>query len=95
MEMWRGLRVAGSVLCIVGGIVTVIVIPEVPGAGLRLLTIGGGGLWHEYSIFEEEQRFEHEKLLREMDEKSRQLQHQRELEWLHELDDFYLVRPDA
>jgi hypothetical protein len=94
-DLWRWLRVTGSVLCVVGGVVSVIVIPEVPGVGLRLLIIGGGGLLHEYSIYGEEQRFEHEKSLREMDEKSRHLQHEREIEMLHELEDFWSVKPDV
>jgi hypothetical protein len=92
MDLWRGLRIAGSVLCVVVGVVVAF---EVPGVGVRLVTIGGGGLWNEYSIYGEEERFEHEKLLRQMDEKSRQLQHERDIEWLHELEDFYSVKPDA
>jgi hypothetical protein len=30
-----------------------------------------------------------------MDEKSRQLQHERDIEMLHELEDFWSVKPDA
>jgi hypothetical protein len=95
MDFRRWLRITGSVLCVVGGVVSVVVIPEVPGVGIRLVTLGAGGLLSEYSIYGEEQRFEHEKSLREMDEKSRQLQYERDIEWLRELEDFYSVKPDA
>jgi hypothetical protein len=98
MDFWSWLRVTGFGLCIVGGVVSVVVVPEVPGVGLRLLTLCGGGLLREHWIYGEEQRFEHEKSLREMDERSRQLQHERNiemLEMLHELEDFSSVKPDA
>jgi len=43
----------------------------------------------------DEQRFQRQKSLREMDERSRQLQHEREIEMLHELEDFWSIKPDV
>jgi hypothetical protein len=60
-----------------------------------LASLGAGGLGAEERNFMEEQRSLRDKLRREMDEKSRQLQQQRDIEWLHELEDFYLLKPDA
>jgi hypothetical protein len=53
MDLWRELRIAGSVLCVVGGVVSVVVLPEVPSVGIRLLTLGGYGLVRDYSIYGE------------------------------------------
>jgi hypothetical protein len=89
---WRWPRVAGFGLCLVIGIAAA---PEVPSVGIPLLTLGAQGLLNEQRIFMEEQRFEHEKSLREMDEKSRQLQHERDIETQHELEDSRSVKPDV
>jgi hypothetical protein len=43
------------------------VVPEVP-VGFGLLSLCGRGLLNEHRIFMDEQRFKHEKSLREMDE---------------------------
>jgi hypothetical protein len=94
MDFWSWLRVTGLGLCVVGGVVSAFAVPEVP-VGFGLLSLCGSGLLNEQRIFMEEQRFEHEKSLRERDERSRQLQHEREIEMLHELEDFWSVKPDV
>jgi hypothetical protein len=94
MDFLSWLRISGLGLCVVGGLVGAFVVPEVP-VGIGLVSICGNGL---VRVLLEDQRFEHEKLLREMNEKSRQLQHERDiemLEMLHELEDFSSVKPDA
>ena len=70
----------------------------VPSIWHRLCKRRYGGaecLSNEHKAFLGDQSFEHEKSLREMDEKSRQLQHEREIEMLHELEDFWSVKPDV
>jgi hypothetical protein len=92
VDFWRRTPVIGLGACVVGGFVTAFVILE---AGLGLMAVCGKGLTHEYSIYEEELHFEHEKALREMDERSRQLRHERDIEWLRKLEDFYSTKPDV
>jgi hypothetical protein len=89
---WRWPRVAGFGLCLVIGIAAT---PEVPSVGIPLLTLGAQGLLNEQRIFMEEQRFEHEKFLREMHPKSRQLQQPDEVEMLHLLEDFWTARDEV
>jgi hypothetical protein len=95
MDRWTALRMAGFGLCL--GVA--ILAPEAFIASMvvrgALASLGAGGLGAEERMFMNEQLFQQEKLLREMDEKSRQLQHGRDIEWLHELEDFYLTKPEA
>jgi hypothetical protein len=92
---WRWLRVAGFGLCL--GVAVLAPEAFVASMAVRaaLASLGASGLGAEERMFTDEQRFQQEKSLRGMDERSRQLQHERDIEWLHELEDFYLVKPDA
>jgi hypothetical protein len=87
MDRWSALRMAGFGLCL--GVA--ILAPEAFIASMvvrgALGSLGAGGLGAEERMFMNEQRFQQEKSLREMDEKSRQLQHERDIEWLHELEE--------
>jgi hypothetical protein len=95
MDQWRALRIALFGLSL--GVAVLAPEAWIAGAGVRLALsrLGTYGLLGEQLMFRDEQLFQQEKSLREMDEKSRQLQHERENEMLHELEDFWSQAPEA
>jgi hypothetical protein len=95
MDSWRALRIALFGLSL--GVAVLAPEAFIAGMAVRaaLASLGAGGLGAEERIFMHEQRFQQEKSLKEMDERSRQLQHERDIETLHELEDFWSVKPDV
>jgi len=94
-DLWRWLRIGVCGLSLRFGLLGW---PgKIASAAIRFVLVYRGAecLSDEHKAFLEEQRFEHEKLLREMDERLRQPQDEREIEMLHELEDFWSAKPDV
>jgi hypothetical protein len=89
MDWWRVLRNLLFGLCLVIGIFA----PEtwIASSAIRglLAYLGAGGLSVEEQMLRDEQRFQQKKSLSDMDERSRQSQHERDMQILRELEDFW------
>jgi hypothetical protein len=95
MDPWSALRMAGFGLCL--GVAVLAPEAFIASMAVRaaLASLGASGLGAEERIFMDEQRFQQEKSLRDIDERSRQFQHERDIEMLHQLEDFWYVKPDV
>jgi len=92
MNWWRVLRITFFLVMLGLSIIPATRIATLAVQGI-LAGLGANGLLLEERIYEQELKFDQEKTLRELDEKSRQLLHERDLQILRKLEE--LLEPEV
>jgi hypothetical protein len=95
MDLWSWLRVGGCWLIVGVGFFGLPGKTISGGIRLAMTQFGYHCLSTELEMFRDERHFQHEKLLKEMDVKSHQLQQYDEVEMLHLLEDFWTARDEV